>query len=293
MRKRKFYVLAATLALSGALLAMPFISGAAVITAGGEQNVVQVPAGPGGGSAGAASSGMAQAAQAPVPAWQLEQQTQMLPSFQAGRFVLPSQARVLVVVEGTGGSNCNVYAYEKQGEGWKQVLSTSGVLGANGMSNHRTVGDKTTPIGVFRMNTPFGQKEALEGFPSNYIQVKESHVWSDLTNKLVDDASEAGEHVGTAGYAGYYDYVIDAGFNPLGLENQGSALFLHCSGDYKESTSGCVAIAPEQMIAIMRLYGAYGDGACYIAQAPEGTFEQIYDTYGVNQGLSPDGEFQR
>ena len=31
----------------------------------------------------------------------------------ASRFVLPEEARVLVIVEGTGGSGCNVYAFER------------------------------------------------------------------------------------------------------------------------------------------------------------------------------------
>ena len=47
----------------------------------------------------------------------------------------------------------------------------------------------------------------------------------------------------------------------------------------------------EQMKQIMQLYGKYGSGASFIAQAPKGTFGQIYNTYGVNQGLSPDGNF--
>ena len=59
----------------------------------------------------------------------------------------------------------------------------------------------------------------------------------------------------------------------------------------KAWTSGCVAIEKEKMIEIMRLYGTYGDGSCYIAQAPAGTFDFIYDSYGANNGLSPDGDF--
>jgi len=212
-------------------------------------------------------------------------------SFRAGSFVLPEEAKVLVVVEGTGGSSCKVYAYEKTAEGWEERLETPGILGLNGMSNHRVTGDKTTPIGVFRMNTPFGQGEALEGFPANYIKVKESHVWSDGLNKLVDDAAEEGEHVGTPAYQGYYDYVLDAGFNPNGAAGQGSALFLHCWVPEAASTGGCVAIPREQMEQVMRLYGSYGDGACYIAQAPKGKFSLIYESYGVNDGLSPDGDF--
>ena len=94
---------------------------------------------------------------------------QQVGSFDPERFVLPQEAKVLVVVEGTEGTACNVYAYEKGTEGWELRVRTAGWLGLNGMSNHRTEGDKTTPIGVFRMNTPFGQDDTLEGFPANYI----------------------------------------------------------------------------------------------------------------------------
>ncbi len=209
------------------------------------------------------------------------------------RFVLPDEAKVLVIVEGTGGSRCLVSAWEKSYDGWDWELKfkTDGNLGYNGMSNHRVMGDKTTPIGVFQMNTPFGQDDPLEGFPSNYIKVKESHVWEDETNSLVDGSEKEGERVGTQKYAGYYDYAIDAGFNKEGIPNQGSALFLHCMPEGVEFSSGCVQIPKEKMAEVMKLYGTYGDGACYIAQAPRGTFGLIYDTYGTNHGLSPEGDF--
>ena len=46
------------------------------------------------------------------------------------------------------------------------------------------------------------------------------------------------------------------------------------------------------MAEILKLYGVYGDGACYMALAPAGTFDQIYSTYGTNMGLSPKGIFE-
>lgn len=216
------------------------------------------------------------------------------PSFDVSKFVLPASAAVLVVVEGTGGYGCNVYAYEWSGGpggAWQERLSTTGILGKNGLSNHRTSGDKTTPIGLFEMNTPFGQSKAEEGFPENYVQVSGDYVWSDLTNTLKQGSDDPGEKVGTSRYAGYYDYAIDAGFNRAAMENQGSALFLHCMGPYSQGTSGCVAIPKEEMAKIMKLYGTYGDGCAFIAQAPAGTFDQIYSTFGANGGLSPDGNF--
>lgn len=215
-------------------------------------------------------------------------------SFDVNQFVLPEEARVLVVVEGTGGISSQVYAFERVSpdrKAWTLRVNTPGNLGNNGMSNHRTVGDKTTPIGLFQMNTPFGQADPLEGFPKNYVKVTEDYVWEDDTNRLEAGSQKEGERVGTDRYAGYYDYVLDAGYNKNAVESKGAALFLHCYVREEEGTSGCVAIAKDQMAVIMRLYGTYGDGACYIAQAPKGTFHQIYDTYGVNNGLSPDGDF--
>ena len=54
----------------------------------------------------------------------------------------------------------------------------------NGMSNHRHSGDKTTPIGVFKMNTPFGQAKALEGFSdsdSGLLQELLGRVYENMT----------------------------------------------------------------------------------------------------------------
>lgn len=277
---------------AGIYMAAAILS-APVLTAGGGQNTAatnvsfEAPQQSGSGEAGNQMEGKTDTAEVTAAA-----------SAQAGtadvsRFVLPEEARVLVIVEGTGGTGCNVYAFERSSAAgtWEKRLETTGHLGMNGMSNHRHSGDKTTPIGVFKMNTPFGQAKALEGFPSDYIQVDDTYVWEDDTNKMSRDLSKEGERVGSSGYAGYYDYAIDAGFNPNGIKNQGSALFLHCSGTFKDYTSGCVAIEKDQMVQIMKLYGKYGSGASFIAQAPKGTFEQIYNTYGTNQGLSPEGNF--
>ena len=199
-------------------------------------------------------------------------------------------------MEGTGGSSCTVYAFERMDDKngnsyWELLFETDGYLGRNGMNNYRVEGDKTTPIGLFRMNTPFGQKPALEGFPDNYLQVTKRHVWSRYQNRMVEDPSAEGERVGTAGYAGYYNYAIDAGYNPNAVKKKGSALFIHCSVQGKTSTSGCVAIPEERLIDLMRLYGKQGDGNCYIAQAPRGTFDKVYDTFGIFGGLSPNGDF--
>ncbi len=202
-------------------------------------------------------------------------------------FLLPDTARVLVTVEGLEGTACEVKAYEKTEEGWQERFCTAGLLGRNGMSYDRTEGDKTTPVGVWQLNTPFGQKPALEGFPENYIHVDESYVWTDRTNRLVRDTSQDGERVGSSGYSPYYNYVLDCGYNANAVERKGSALFIHCTAEGSDGSSGCVQVPEECMISLMRLYGRYGAGACFIAQAPQGRLPDMYDAYGANNGLSP------
>ncbi len=212
-------------------------------------------------------------------------------SFDVDRFVLPEDAAVLVVVEGTFGTECKVHAYEKTEEGWIRRFVTDGWLGYGGLSNNRIMGDKTTPIGLFQMNTPFGQEKPAEGFPKNYLQVDEAYVWDEETNTLCRDLTKSGERVGTAAYLPQYVYVLDMGYNKNAVKDKGSALFIHCKEEKEDGTMGCVAIEKARMIDIMRLYGTYGDGKCYIALAPFGTFDLVYQSYGSNNGLSPEGYF--
>lgn len=213
--------------------------------------------------------------------------------FNPDSFKLPADAKVLIVVEGLENSKCKVYAFEKTSDKWEGIFAVDGVMGRNGMNNYRKEGDGTTPIGVWQMDTPFGQKDAQEGFPANYIKVDETYVWTDTTNRLVKDETQAltGERVGKSNYAGYYDYVINAGYNKNAYPKKGNALFLHCLGTYTNGSSGCVQIPTDKMIEVMKLYGKYGDGKCYIAQAPKGKIDKLYDAYGVCNGLSPNGDF--
>jgi L,D-peptidoglycan transpeptidase YkuD (ErfK/YbiS/YcfS/YnhG family) len=257
---------------------------AAVITAGAEENTVPVSEssvqriGPGG------ETDVSDVNQ------QVDTSTETDVDFDVSRFVLPEDAGMLVVVEGTGGAECMVYAYEKMDGVWKRSLETYGYLGINGMSYDRHEGDKTTPAGLFCMNTPFGQKDAKDGFPSEYLKVTENHQWRMTTNQMEYNPSGYdgdGEAVGTHWYRECYDYAIDFGYNRNAIAGKGSALFLHCTGQGKKDTSGCVAIPEEQMEAVMRMYGSAGDGYAYIALAPSGTFDMVYDALGANDGLSP------
>ncbi len=205
------------------------------------------------------------------------------------RLAIPGDAEVLVVVEGSG-LDAVVSAYKRElvtadGEessygAWQLITSTTeGKLGRKGLG--KTVeGDEKTPIGIFKMNTPFGIEDAMEGFPENYIKVTSDMYWngdsdSPLYNRLVSDLSytdfdrSRSEHL--INYGGYYDYCIDTGYNPEGTPHRGSALFLHCSMGI--NTGGCIAIPEEIMIEIMR---SYREGHTYIAIGDQADMQALY-----------------
>lgn len=189
---------------------------------------------------------------------------------------IPEDSQVLITLAGSRASDTGeLSVYTKGDDGaWKTVYAgIRAKYGMNGLYKERE-GDSKTPVGVFKMNTPFGIADSVEGFPDNYIKVDSDMYWngdsaSDRYNKLVSAKEyaafdrSASEHL--INYSGYYDYCIDTGYNYEGTPYRGSAIFLHCVVN-DEHTHGCIAIPKEHMTEIMKLYS---EGDTYIA---------IYDT---------------
>jgi L,D-peptidoglycan transpeptidase YkuD (ErfK/YbiS/YcfS/YnhG family) len=189
---------------------------------------------------------------------------------------IPADSQVLITLAGSRTSDTGeLSVYTKGDDGaWKTVYAgIRAKYGMNGLYKEKE-GDSKTPVGVFKMNTPFGIADSAEGFPDNYIKVDSDMYWngdsaSDRYNKLVNAKEytafdrSASEHL--INYSGYYDYCIDTGYNFEGTPYRGSAIFLHCVIN-DEHTHGCIAIPKEYMTEIMKLYS---EGNTYIA---------IYDT---------------
>ena len=189
---------------------------------------------------------------------------------------IPADSQALITLAGSSTldtGELNVYTKGDDGA-WKTVYAgVRAKYGMNGLYKEKE-GDSKTPVGVFKLNTPFGIADSVEGFPDNYIKVDSDMYWngdsaSDRYNKLVNAKEytafdrSASEHL--INYSGYYDYCIDTGYNYEGTPYRGSAIFLHCVVN-DEHTHGCIAIPKEYMTEIMKLYS---EGNTYIA---------IYDT---------------
>lgn len=175
-----------------------------------------------------------------------------------------SDTEELVFVECTGGSDCIVSMHVKENGSWQQLFRCPGFIGREGPGKTRD-GDWKTPIGIFRLKTPFGTFRDI-GSRMPYIHVNEYLYWCDDIehyNKMVDirDCPNGctGEHL--IDYIHYkYSMLID--YNSECIPGLGNAIFLHCFGGSPYS-AGCVAIDLQNMKTVIRRAGEHARIAIY------------------------------
>lgn len=168
-------------------------------------------------------------------------------------------AKQLFVVAGYERSTAWISMHEKDADGkWKMLTSTPGFIGKEGLGKTKE-GDGKTPVGTFKFNKAFGISDD-PGCAIPYTKVDDNTYWSgdnDIQyNQLVDLKDypdlkiDDSEHI--VEYPYEYQYCLNISYNEEGKANVGSAIFLHCFGDRKPRTGGCVAIPQEQMYYVMR-----------------------------------------
>ena len=170
-------------------------------------------------------------------------------------------AEQLFIAAGIGHTTAWISLHEKDENGvWKQILTTPGFIGKNGLGKTME-GDGKTPCGVFSFNYAFGIAED-PGCAIAYQQVDDNAWWSgdqregyaynrmvdirDLPDLITDDS----EHI--VDYTSQYQYCLNISYNEDCTPGAGSAIFLHCFGPFKPYTGGCVAIPQDKMVDVMR-----------------------------------------
>ena len=154
-----------------------------------------------------------------------------------------------------------VSLHEKDASGkWKMIMTTPGYIGLNGLGKKKE-GDGKTPVGTFTFNRAFGIADD-PGCAIPYVKADDDTYWSGDTaegmhyNELVSLKDlpnlykENSEHI--IDYVYEYQYCLNISYNDSGTPGAGSALFLHCLGNRKPRTGGCVAIPMEQMYFVMQ-----------------------------------------
>lgn len=163
---------------------------------------------------------------------------------------------IVVAVDGTS-AKLSMYIKDEDNV-WKEYLETDAYIGKKGLGKVRE-GDGKTPIGVFRFTHAFGILEN-PGTDLDYVQVDESYYWVDdgastYYNQFVSTESvkmdwASAEHI--CEYEDLYNYVLAINYNEDGIPGEGSAIFLHCTSQKTNSTSGCVAIPENIMKKILQ-----------------------------------------
>lgn len=172
--------------------------------------------------------------------------------------------RQLFVVAGLGmdKTTATISMHQRDEDGkWKQILSTPGYVGKNGLvpDKERKEGCGQTPVGVYHFNKAFGIA-ADPGCALPYTRVTPDLYWSGDNekqyNQLVDIKEVPGLDVENSehliDYEYEYQYCLNISFNEDGTAGRGSAIFLHCLGSKKPYTGGCVAVPENIMKLIMQ-----------------------------------------
>ncbi len=173
-----------------------------------------------------------------------------------------TKASQLFVVAAVGQTTAYVSMHEKNADGtWRQIMSTPGYVGKYGIGKTRE-GDAKTPVGTYHFNYAFGIADDPGCKAFTYKKVDNNDYWSgDVRdnyqyNRMVSIADypdlnkDDSEHL--IDYLFQYQYALNISYNEEGTPNLGSAIFLHCLGDQKPYTGGCVAIPRNEMITVMR-----------------------------------------
>jgi L,D-peptidoglycan transpeptidase YkuD (ErfK/YbiS/YcfS/YnhG family) len=190
-------------------------------------------------------------------------------------------ARQLAVVTGArlGARTGVLRLYDRVDGAWVLRLRASARFGSKGLTDGLTrhEGSLTTPTGIWRMSRfAFGRHTgAPKGCGLAWRRIKPTSWWSsehDATyNTWVETTGDIdGEHLIAVGAP--YEYVLHTGYNAVPNERvigRGSAIFIHVV--HPGYSSGCIMLARDDMIALLRLLRSGRRLTCAIGTTAAGT----------------------
>jgi L,D-peptidoglycan transpeptidase YkuD (ErfK/YbiS/YcfS/YnhG family) len=151
-------------------------------------------------------------------------------------------------------------AAPQRGTLWYGARTWPCVLGRTGIAVHKQEGDGATPVGCFPLRRVLYRADRLPA-PTTELPVSviaEGDGWCD------DPADPAYNKPVTLPYSasaetmhradGLYDVVVIIGHNddPV-VSKAGSAIFMHVAPDNGAPTAGCVALARNDLLALLGL----------------------------------------
>ncbi len=164
---------------------------------------------------------------------------------------------ILVEQSETANSVGKLFVLTKnKNDDWQENLQCKAYLGKNGIDKARE-GDARTPTGDYGMLMAFGVKDN-PGSLIPYTKLTDTMYLcgdKEYYNQFIDvskvnhSCSGNSEHL--IRYIPTYNYVLFFDYNKENVYGKGSAIFLHCFGNYPY-TLGCVSVAEENMVKILK-----------------------------------------
>ncbi len=175
---------------------------------------------------------------------------------------LPEQSRqaILVTAKAPDPSSAVIRAYLRGRNGWTPALPAfDGVVGRNGLAEIGTKreGDGRTPSGVYPLELVFGYAAAVNT-KMPYRQATQQDIWvddvdsTDYNRWVTRGETKATSFEELRRNDNLYKYGIVIGYNtdPV-VRGHGSAIFIHLWKNKNTPTSGCVAMAEEDLLQIL------------------------------------------
>lgn len=139
---------------------------------------------------------------------------------------------------------------------WEEELTCKAYLGKNGIDKTKE-GDLRTPTGDYGMRKAFGIKDDPGSLIPYTKLIDSMYLCGDReyynqfidTSQLNHRCTDNSEHL--IQYRPQYNYALFFDYNHDNVYGKGSAIFLHCFGNY-DFTLGCISVAEENMVKILR-----------------------------------------
>ncbi len=149
---------------------------------------------------------------------------------------------------------------EKHGGDWRRILGPlRAVAGRNGFAlpGEKREGDGKTPSGIFTVEHAFGDAQRVST-PLAYRRITDADVWVDDPSSVDYNRWTRKGETGARTFEemkrpdNLYNYGIVIGYNrnPV-VKGLGSAIFLHVWKGRDIPTSGCVALAEKDLVALL------------------------------------------
>ena len=132
-------------------------------------------------------------------------------------------------------------------------------IGKKGLRKNKKEGDKSTPIGKFKLNRIFYRPDRIKKFNCKVkkIKIKKNMGWCDdpiskKYNRLIKTSNKI-KHEKLYRRDNKYDILIELDYNLKKIiPFAGSAIFLHLTKNYKP-TAGCIAINLNDMKILIKI----------------------------------------